>query len=47
MIHFISRYYYTVHRNKVEMLTRAEKRKAWLMACGILVCIVILILLWR
>ena len=46
MIHFISRYFYTVQRNKVEMLTRDEKRKAWLTALGILACIAIVLFLW-
>jgi hypothetical protein len=46
VIHFISRYFYTVQRNKVEMLTRAEKRKAcWLLA-GLILCVITLILIW-
>ncbi len=46
MIHFISRYFYDVHRNKVQMLTRAERRQAFLLMSGLAVCIAILIYIW-
>jgi hypothetical protein len=45
MIHFISRYFYQVHRDKVQMLTKAERR-AMLLTCAIILCIAIIILLW-
>jgi hypothetical protein len=45
MIHFISRYFYEVRRDKVHMLTRAERR-AMLLTCGIILCIIITIILW-
>jgi hypothetical protein len=45
MIHFISRYFYHVHRNKVQMLSRDE-RKAMLLTCGIILCIAVIALLW-
>ena len=45
MIHFISRYFYHVHRNKVAMLSRDE-RHAMLLTCGIVLCIAIIIFLW-
>lgn len=46
MIHFISRYFYELEHNRIYWLTKAEKRRAWFMACAILVCIAIVILLW-
>ena len=45
MIHFISRYFHEVHRDRVQMLTRAERR-AMLLTCGIILCIAIIIFLW-
>lgn len=45
MIHFISRHFYYVHRNKVAMMSR-EERKAMLLTCGIILCITAIILLW-
>jgi hypothetical protein len=45
MIHFISRYFYEVRRNKVYMLNRAERR-AMLLTCGIILCITITVILW-
>jgi hypothetical protein len=46
MIHFISRYFYEVQRNKVEMLTRAEKKRAFWLLSGLAVCVTILVFLW-
>jgi hypothetical protein len=46
MIHFISRYFHDLHINREYYLSRAERRKAWLLACGILVCIAIVLFLW-
>jgi hypothetical protein len=46
MIPFISKYFYELHNNKIYWLTKAERRKAWLMACGILICITIALILW-
>jgi hypothetical protein len=37
---------YRVHRNKQGMLTKAEQKRAALLACGIVVFLVISILLW-
>ena len=45
MIHFISRYFYEVRRDKVHMLTRAERR-AMLSTCFVLICIMIILILW-
>jgi hypothetical protein len=45
MIHFISRHFYQVRRDKVQMLTRAERR-AMSLTCGIILCITIILLLW-
>jgi hypothetical protein len=45
MIHFISRYFHEVNRNKVQMLTRAERR-AMFLTCGVIFCITIILLLW-
>ena len=46
MIHFLSRYRQQFYYHRQHYLNRAERRKAWLMACGILVCIAIALLLW-
>ena len=46
MIHFISRYFYQVHRDKVHMLTKAERRQAFLMMGGLAICIAILVYIW-
>jgi hypothetical protein len=45
MIHFISRYFYQAQRDKVQMMTRAERR-AMLSTCFVILCITIIILLW-
>jgi hypothetical protein len=45
MIHFISRHFYEVRRNKVQMLTRAERR-AMLSTCFVILCITIILILW-
>lgn len=45
MIHFISRYFYEARRDKVQMLTRAERR-AMHLTCGITLFILITLLLW-
>jgi hypothetical protein len=45
MIHFISRYFYVLHRTKVQMMTRAERR-AMLSTCFVILCITIVIILW-
>jgi hypothetical protein len=45
MIHFISRYFYQVHRDKVQMMTRAERR-AMLSTCFVIICITIILILW-
>jgi hypothetical protein len=45
MIHFISRYFYQVHRDKVQMMSRAERR-AMLLTCGIILSIAAIVLLW-
>lgn len=47
MIHFISRYFYTVHRDKVEMLTRAERRQFFIMLSALLLCIITIAIIWR
>ena len=47
MIRFISHYFHEAHVHREYYLSRAERRKAWLMAWGILICIAIVILLWR
>lgn len=46
MIPTISNYWYRVQRNKVEMMTRAEKRKAFWLLSGLTLCIIALVLLW-
>ena len=46
MIRFISHYFHDLHVSREYYLTRAERRKAWLMALGILACIAISLLLW-
>jgi hypothetical protein len=45
MIHFISRYFYETHRNKVQMMTRAERR-AMLSTCFVILAIATVIILW-
>jgi hypothetical protein len=46
MIHMLSRYLYECERNKQYWLTRAEKRRAMLLLCGITLCVTITVLLW-
>jgi hypothetical protein len=45
MIHFISRYFYQAQRDKVHMMTRAERR-AMLSTCFVILCITIIVILW-
>lgn len=45
MIHFISRYFYTVQRNKVEMLSASDRRRL-VLTCIITAVITITIILW-
>jgi hypothetical protein len=45
MIHFISRYFYHVHRDKVQMMSRAERR-AMLSTCFVIFIITIILILW-
>jgi hypothetical protein len=45
MIHFISRYFYQAQRDKVQMMTRAERR-AMLSICFVILCITIILILW-
>jgi len=37
---------YQVHRNKVEMLTKMEKRRAFFLVCGITICVSIVTYVW-
>jgi hypothetical protein len=46
MIPFLSKYRQQFYYERAYWMSRAEKRKAWLMALGILVCIVITLFLW-
>jgi hypothetical protein len=46
MIPTITNYWYRIQRNKVEMMTRAEKRKAVMFVCGITACVTALVYLW-
>lgn len=46
MIHFISRYFYEVDRNRVQMLTREEKRRFIRHICALALCIAIILYLW-
>ena len=45
MIHFISRYFYQARRDKVQMMSRAERR-AMLSTCFVIICITIILILW-
>jgi hypothetical protein len=46
MIHFLSHYRQRWQYERVYWLTRAEKRRAVLLTCGIMACVTITVLLW-
>jgi hypothetical protein len=46
MIHFLSRYRQQFHYEKPYWLTKAEKKRAVMFVCGILACVIALVLIW-
>jgi hypothetical protein len=46
MIPTISHLLYRVHHEREYWLTRAEKRRALLLTCGIMACLTITVLIW-
>jgi hypothetical protein len=46
MTPFLSRYMQQWHHEKQYWLTRAEKRRAFMLTCGIMVCVTITVMLW-
>jgi hypothetical protein len=46
MIHFISRYFYELDRNRVYWLTRAERRRAFRLCCILTALITLSVLMW-